>query len=116
MDPSAPTGPALPDGIGYPQDCRRKISRLRLFCFPELLGAMGGSFCSVDIDITQRLAWRDIDTDSPMNPPIAVSPHATEPAGAHATLALFLGAAESSPPACRSLPHRQGDRAFPLGG
>src|SRR5271157_5010807 len=37
-------GPALPDGIGYPQDSQRKVSSLWLFSFPELLGAMGGPF------------------------------------------------------------------------
>ena len=35
-------GPALSDGIGYPQDSRRKVSGLRLFAFPELVGAMDG--------------------------------------------------------------------------
>src|SRR5271157_1692005 len=39
-------GPALPDGIGYPQDSQRKVSSLWLFSFPELLGAMGGPFRS----------------------------------------------------------------------
>ena len=29
-------GPALPDGIGYPQGSLRKVSSLRLSSFPEL--------------------------------------------------------------------------------
>src|ERR1700733_8916267 len=33
-------GPALPDGIGYPQGSLQKVSSLWLSSFPELLGAM----------------------------------------------------------------------------
>src|SRR5271157_439115 len=37
-------GPALPGGIDYPQDSRRKVSSLRLSPFLELLGAMSVQF------------------------------------------------------------------------
>src|SRR5271165_6561742 len=42
-------GPARPDGIGYPQDSRRRVSRLRLCSFLELLGAMGGPWYVVSL-------------------------------------------------------------------
>src|SRR5580704_6070798 len=32
-------GPALPDGIGYPQGFNERFHILKLFSFPELLGA-----------------------------------------------------------------------------
>jgi hypothetical protein len=35
-------GPALPDGIGYPQDSRRKVSSSKLSPFPGPHGARSG--------------------------------------------------------------------------